>query len=133
MVTGPPEVLAVNKKPTGILLSSKAAKNLPRSCNDGGKVIHEGILSRLGEEEFMLFGRGCFWADYKLLHGHYDATSKADDWFNFQVSGPNAVSVGWKRRPGRASGHPLHAFRQDTHRRARGLGFAARHGGRNRL
>jgi len=41
----------------------------------------------------MLFGRGCFWADYKLRHGHYDATSKADDWFNFQVSGPNAVSV----------------------------------------
>ncbi|MGO9047775.1 MAG: aminomethyl transferase family protein [Xanthobacteraceae bacterium] len=62
-------------------------------CNDDGKVIHEGILSRLGEEEFMLFGRGCFWADYKLRHGHYDATSKADDWFNFQVSGPNAVSV----------------------------------------
>jgi len=62
-------------------------------CNKDGKVIHEGILSRLDSEEFMLFGRGCFWADYKLRHGSYDATSRADDWFNFQVSGPNAIYV----------------------------------------
>jgi vanillate/3-O-methylgallate O-demethylase len=62
-------------------------------CNRDGKVIHEGILSRLDSEEFMLFGRGCFWADYKLRHGKYDATSKADDWFNFQVSGPKAIYV----------------------------------------
>jgi vanillate/3-O-methylgallate O-demethylase len=62
-------------------------------CNKDGKVIHEGILSRLDREEFMLFGRGCFWADYKLRHGKYDATSKADDWFNFQVSGPKAIYV----------------------------------------
>lgn len=62
-------------------------------CNEDGKVIHEGILSRLGDEEFMLFGRGCFWADYKLRHGHYRAQSKAEDWFNFQVSGPLAIHV----------------------------------------
>jgi vanillate/3-O-methylgallate O-demethylase len=62
-------------------------------CNKNGKVIHEGILSRLGAEEFMLFGRGCFWADYNLRHGRYNATSEADDWFNFQVSGPNAIYV----------------------------------------
>jgi len=62
-------------------------------CNKDGKVIHEGILSRLDNEEFMLFGRGCFWADYKLRHGKYDATSQADDWFNFQVSGPKAIYV----------------------------------------
>jgi vanillate/3-O-methylgallate O-demethylase len=58
-----------------------------------GKVIHEGILTRLGDEELMLFGRGTFWADYVLRHGDYDATSHADDWFNFQVSGPNALLV----------------------------------------
>jgi vanillate/3-O-methylgallate O-demethylase len=62
-------------------------------CNDAGKIIHEGILSRLGQEEFMLFGRGGFWADYKLRHGKYNASSKADDWFNFQVSGPNSLHV----------------------------------------
>ncbi len=62
-------------------------------CNDAGKIIHEGILSRLGEEEFMLFGRGGFWADYKLRRGKYNASSKPDDWFNFQVSGPNSLYV----------------------------------------
>jgi len=62
-------------------------------CNEAGKVIHEGILSRLGEEEFMLFGRGCFWADYKLRRGHYKAASEPEDWFNFQVSGPESVAV----------------------------------------
>jgi vanillate/3-O-methylgallate O-demethylase len=62
-------------------------------CNDAGKIIHEGILSRLGDEEYMLFGRGGFWVDYQLRHGRYRATSEPDDWFNFQVSGPNALHV----------------------------------------
>ena len=62
-------------------------------CNHDGKVIHEGILSRLGQEEFMLFGRGCFWADYKLRHGRYKATSEPDDLTNFQVQGPNSLFV----------------------------------------
>jgi vanillate/3-O-methylgallate O-demethylase len=62
-------------------------------CNEAGKIIHEGILSRLGDEEFMLFGRGGFWVDYQLHHGRYRATSEPDDWFNFQVSGPNALYV----------------------------------------
>lgn len=61
--------------------------------DENGKVIHEGILSRLSDDEYMLFGRGCFWADYKLRHGKYNATSQADDWFNFQVSGPKAIYV----------------------------------------
>jgi vanillate/3-O-methylgallate O-demethylase len=62
-------------------------------CNEAGKIIHEGILSRLGDDEFMLFGRGGFWVDYQLRHGRYRATSEPDDWFNFQVSGPNALYV----------------------------------------
>ncbi|WP_245437638.1 glycine cleavage T C-terminal barrel domain-containing protein [Neorhizobium tomejilense] len=62
-------------------------------CNKDGMVIHEGILSRFGEEEFLLFGRGCFWADYKLRHGNYNATSQEDDWFVYQVSGPKSVAV----------------------------------------
>jgi vanillate/3-O-methylgallate O-demethylase len=49
-------------------------------CNDAGKIIHEGILSPLGDDEFMLFGRGGFWVDYKLRHGRYDASSEPDDW-----------------------------------------------------
>lgn len=62
-------------------------------CNRDGKVIHEGILSRLDHEEFMLFGRGTFWADYTLRHGRYNASSEVDDWFNFQVSGPKSIYV----------------------------------------
>ena len=62
-------------------------------CSDAGKVIHEGVLIRLGVEEFMLQGRGCLWADFRLQRGQYDATSEADDWFKFQVSGPNSVYV----------------------------------------
>ena len=58
-----------------------------------GKVIHEGVLSKLGEEEYMLFGRGGFWADYHLHHGNYDVESGEEDWFNFQVSGPQAIHV----------------------------------------
>jgi len=61
--------------------------------NEDGKVIHEGILSRLGEDEFMLFGRGGFWVDYQLRQRGYDVVSEPDDWFNFQVSGPNAIYV----------------------------------------
>jgi vanillate/3-O-methylgallate O-demethylase len=94
-------------------------------CNDDGKVIHEGILSRFGEEEFLLFGRGCFWADYKLRHGNYNASSEADDWFVYQVSGPKSVQVvekvlgesmrdvGFMRfRKIRVSGHDIYALRQ---------------------
>lgn len=94
-------------------------------CNTNGKVIHEGILSRFGDEEFLLFGRGCFWADYKLRHGTYNATSEADDWFVYQVSGPKSLvvmetllgeslrDVGFMRfRPIAIAGHDVFALRQ---------------------
>ncbi|NPV37627.1 MAG: aminomethyl transferase family protein [Bacteroidales bacterium] len=61
--------------------------------NRDGKVIHEGILARLGEDDFMLFGRGGFWADYNLKKGNYNATSQKEDWFNYQVSGPMSIHV----------------------------------------
>jgi vanillate/3-O-methylgallate O-demethylase len=60
---------------------------------EAGHVIHEGILTRLGEEELMLFGRGSWYADYMLRKLGLDAESEADDWFNFQVSGPTALQV----------------------------------------
>lgn len=58
-----------------------------------GHVIHEGVLSRFGDEEYMLFGRGGFWTDYNLRHGSYDAKSEFLDWFVFQVSGPFALKL----------------------------------------
>lgn len=94
-------------------------------CNEDGKVIHEGILTRVGEEELLLFGRGCYWADYKLRHGNYRAASQADDLTNFQVEGPNAIyviekacgesirDIGFMRfRTIRIAGHEVVALRQ---------------------
>lgn len=62
-------------------------------CDQAGKVIHEGILSRLGDNEFKLYGRGGFWLDFQARSGKYDVESIPSDGFNFQVSGPNAVAV----------------------------------------
>lgn len=100
------------------------AKHVVHS-DTNGKVIHEGILSRLGEEDFMLYGRGVFWVDYQLRHGNYNATSEADDLFNFQVSGPRALQlvekaageslrdIGFMRfRSVRIGGHEMWALRQ---------------------
>ncbi|MET8427674.1 hypothetical protein [Nocardia sp. NPDC004860] len=61
--------------------------------NSGGKVIHEGILTRFGDEEFVLHGRGGFWMSYQLARGNYDVTVQQEDWFIYQVSGPNSVKV----------------------------------------
>ncbi|MFW3168792.1 hypothetical protein [Geodermatophilus sp. CPCC 206100] len=58
-----------------------------------GKVVHEGILTRFGEEEFMLHGRGGFWMSHQLARGAYDARVERDDWFIFQVSGPSSVDL----------------------------------------
>ncbi|PSH62120.1 aminomethyltransferase family protein [Phyllobacterium sophorae] len=61
--------------------------------NKAGKVIAEGILTRLSDSEYMLFGRGTFWVDYIRRKGNYDVESVADDWFNFQVAGPTALAL----------------------------------------
>jgi vanillate/3-O-methylgallate O-demethylase len=62
-------------------------------CDDDGKIIAEGIATRLAEDEFALFGRGTFWLDYVRREGAYDVTSRFVDSFNFQVAGPNALAV----------------------------------------
>jgi len=61
--------------------------------NVDGKVIHEGILAKFGEDEYLLFGRGCFYMNYRLERGDYDVTTEEDDWYNLQVSGPNAIAL----------------------------------------
>ena len=58
-----------------------------------GKVIAEGILTRLAEDEVRLFGRGTFWIDYQLKRGPYAVESIAEEGYNFQVAGPKAASV----------------------------------------
>ncbi|WP_220187138.1 hypothetical protein [Pseudonocardia pini] len=61
--------------------------------NRAGKVIHEGIVTRYGADDYVMHGRGGFWIDYRLAQGDYDATVTRDDWFVFQVSGPTALGV----------------------------------------
>ena len=60
---------------------------------EAGKVVAEGILTRLSEDEVMLFGRGTFWVDFVRRRGNYRVTSEAEDWYNFQVAGPTSLAL----------------------------------------
>jgi vanillate/3-O-methylgallate O-demethylase len=62
-------------------------------CNARGKVIHEGILSRFGDEDLICFGRGVFLASYVADKGEYEVDIEDLDWANYQVQGPNALYV----------------------------------------
>jgi len=62
-------------------------------CNESGKVIHDGILSRLGEDEYVLFGRNGFYVNWYLDKHNYNVTVTLEDWYNLQVAGPNALSL----------------------------------------
>ncbi|HET6522889.1 hypothetical protein [Sphingopyxis sp.] len=68
------------------------AKHLIHTDHNG-KVIHEGVLNKVSDEEYVLFGRGAFWAEYHAKKGGYDVEVKGEDFFNFQVSGPFAIHV----------------------------------------
>ncbi|QSE88144.1 aminomethyltransferase family protein [Rhodococcus pseudokoreensis] len=94
--------------------------------NTNGKVIHEGILTRFGDDDYMLHGRGGFWASYQLGRTDYDVKVQQEDWFIYQVSGPNSVKVlekvsgqtglrdtGFMRlHPITVAGHKIWALRQ---------------------
>lgn len=70
--------------------------------NKNGNVIHEGILSRLDAEEFLLFGRGCFWADYNLRQESITPRRSLTTCSTFR-SRDRTPSTSSKRHPGRAS------------------------------
>jgi glycine cleavage system aminomethyltransferase T len=61
--------------------------------NRDGKVIHEGIVTKFGDDDYVMHGRGGFWVNYRSAKGPYDVKITQEDWFVFQVSGPNAVRV----------------------------------------
>ena len=58
-----------------------------------GKVIAEGILTRLAEDEFVVMGRGSFWVDYQRQLGDYDVESTPEDWTHLQVAGPTSLKL----------------------------------------
>ena len=62
-------------------------------CNEKGLVVAHGVLSRVGEDEFITHYLGP-WTDYKLKTGKYNATGEfINDEFIFQVAGPRALEV----------------------------------------
>ena len=71
------------------ILQSKHATHV----NNDGKIIAEGILTRVGEEGIVLVGGGSFWVDYVRRQGNYDVVSEHEDWYNFQVAGPNTLAL----------------------------------------
>lgn len=65
-------------------------------CNDGGHVIGEGVLMRLGEDEFefQALGPVTAWLEYNLQRGGYRAEAVTQvGKFKYQVSGPKALYV----------------------------------------
>ncbi len=65
-------------------------------CNSGGKVIGEGVLMRLSDDEFefQALGPVTAWLEYNLQRGGYraEATTQVSK-FKYQVSGPKALYV----------------------------------------
>ena len=97
-------------------------------CSLAGKVIGEGVLMRLGEQEFEFMSRGpvASWLEFKFRQGGYrgEAGSRITK-TKFQVSGPNALAVlekvtgeslrdiGFMRfRTARIAGHDVAFLRQ---------------------
>lgn len=67
--------------------------------NHDGKVIHEGVLTKFGDDDYMLHGRGGFWMKYQAGRSGYDVRVEQEDWFVYQVSGPLAVKLLQKLDP----------------------------------
>jgi len=61
--------------------------------NRDGKVIHEGIITKFADEDFMVHGRGGFWLNHQLAQGGYDATCTQEDWFIYQIAGPSSLAI----------------------------------------
>ena len=65
------------------------------NCNEDGKVISQGMVLRLGEEEFYMNGLPCFWIGYQISLGkHKNVTFKIEDKGDtsfYQVAGPNSI------------------------------------------
>jgi len=126
-ITGPDALkllsdFTVNTMSTFAIGQSKHAIH----TDDAGRVIHEGVLTRFAEEDFVVHGRGGFWLKFNADRGGYRADVTREDWFVLQVSGPESIRVLQKLDPTDAllstkymhvtpitvAGHRIHALRQ---------------------
>lgn len=94
--------------------------------DENGKVIHEGVLTRFDDEDFVVHGRGGFWLRHNAERGQYDLDVSQEDWFILQVSGPTALALLQSLDPTAdllstrymwvtamtVAGHQVHALRQ---------------------
>jgi vanillate/3-O-methylgallate O-demethylase len=65
-------------------------------CNRGGKIMGEGVLMKLAEDDYLFTsGPGVAWADYQFRNGRYDAevSQIGPRRFILQVQGPNSLFV----------------------------------------
>jgi vanillate/3-O-methylgallate O-demethylase len=65
-------------------------------CNEHGKMITDGIMYRLGENEAVVQAlpiAASDWIKYHLEKGGYDAVARTHDTFMIGVQGPNAQKV----------------------------------------
>nr|BAW89546.1 berberine demethylenase [Burkholderia sp. CJ1] len=61
-------------------------------CNEDGKIIEEGILSRFSENEYVAFSM--YWADYVRRQGNYDVEpAELLPLTKHHLQGPNALFV----------------------------------------
>ena len=63
--------------------------------NEDGKIAAQGVLYRVGDEEFWFTGGSAYWAYYMLKQGRWDAEALVDsaDHFLFSVQGPQSLSI----------------------------------------
>lgn len=92
-------------------------------CNEDGKIIEEGVLSRFGDDDYVVFST--LWAEHMGRRGGYRVASEFINFALLHVQGPNAVHV-LERAAGeslrdikfmrfrtiRIAGHEVRALRQ---------------------
>lgn len=64
-------------------------------CSPDGRVLTEGILMRLGEDEVKFTGGPIYWAEYQFEKGDYNATltQRGTKDFIIQVQGPKSLAI----------------------------------------
>lgn len=61
-------------------------------CSNDGKVIGDGVIMRVGEDEFQ-YQNVASWTKYHAETGDYDVDAEIRDSFLYQIQGPNALKV----------------------------------------
>ncbi|MPT47142.1 MAG: aminomethyl transferase family protein [Sphingobium sp.] len=64
-------------------------------CAEDGKVMVEGVLMRLQEDELLFTSGPAFWTEYQFKRGNYNATltQHGTDLFIIQLQGPNSIHI----------------------------------------